>query len=226
MRPMRAAGAPFALAVALIADAPALAQSAPSGAAGNLANAELTARVDGAIANATSYRVQVAAPGGVSIDIREWRPDRVKITTTSGVGTAERIIVGTAMYYREPGAAWKSAPIPPVAHVRRNRLFMGAPDSLLQPLPDRSEGAATYGAFRSEALGNQQRPGTMDCTYDKETYRPRACTVTLQGSTTPIQVSYSGWDDAANLVEPPPGVPEPPPASAAPAPSPSPRGTR
>ncbi len=224
MRPVRAAGAPFALAF-LIVGAPALAQStpAPGGAAGNVANAELTARIDGAIANAASYRVQVAAPSGVSIDIREWRPDRVKITTTSGGGTAERIIVGTAMYYREPGAAWKSAAVPPVSHVRRNRLFMGAPDTLLQPLPDRAEGAVTYGAFRSEAVGNQQRPGTMDCTYDKETYRPRECTVTLQGSTTPIRVSYSGWDDAANLVEAPPGVPEPPPA---PAPSASPRGTR
>jgi hypothetical protein len=220
MRPVRAAAAPAALAFALLS-APALAQSA----AGSASNAELTARVDGAIANASSYRVQVAGPSGVSVDIREWRPDRVKITTTTGAGTAERIIVGTAMYYREPGSAWKSAPVPPVTHVRRNRLFMGAPDTLLQPLPDRSEAGTTYGAFRSDVLGNQQRPGTMDCTYDKETYRPRACTVTLQGSTTPIQVSYSGWDDAANLVEPPPGVPEPPP-SAAPAASPSPRGTR
>jgi hypothetical protein len=221
MRPARAAAAPLALAC-LVCAAPALAQSTP--AAGNVANAELTAHVDGAIANAASYRVQVAAPSGVSIDIREWRPDRVKITTTTGEGTAERIIVGTAMYYHEPGSAWKSAPVAPVSHVRRNRLFMGAPDTLLQSLPDRAEGAVTYGAFRSDALGNQQRPGTMDCTYDKETYRPRECIVTLQGSTIPIRVSYSGWDDAANLVEPPPGVPAPP--AAAPAPSPSPRGTR
>jgi hypothetical protein len=222
MRPIRAASALAAF--VLISGAPALAQStpAPGAAAGNAANAELTARVDGAIANAASYRVQVAAPSGVSIDIREWRPDRVKVTTTTGAGTAERIIVGTAMYYREPGSAWKSAPVPPVSHVRRNRLFMGAPDTLLQPLPDRPEAGATYGAFRSEAVGNQQRPGTMDCTYDKETYRPRECTVTLQGSTTPIRVSYSGWDDAANLVEAPPGVTVPP----APSPSPSPRGTR
>jgi hypothetical protein len=220
--PPRAAAAPAALALGLISGAAALAQSPPApSASGNAANAELTARVDGAIANAASYRVQVAAPSGVSIDIREWRPDRVKITTTSGGGTAERIVIGTAMYFHEPGAAWKSAPVPPVTHVRRNRLFMGAPDTLLQALPDRSEAGATYGAFRSEAVGNQQRPGTMDCTYDKDTYRPRECTVTLQGSTTPIHVSYSGWDDAANLVEAPPGVPEP-----TPAPSPSPRGTR
>jgi hypothetical protein len=57
----------------------------------------------------------------------------------------------------------------------------------------------------------------MDCTYERGTYRPHACTVTLAGSAAPIRVAYAGWDDPANAVEPPPGV-EPP---RAPAPSPS-----
>jgi len=131
------------------------------------------------------------------------------------------------MYYREPGSEWKAAPVPPISRVRRNRLYMGAADTLLQPLPDRNEAGATVGAFRAEAAGNGQRPGSMDCTYDKATFRPRACTVVLQGSPAQIHVAYSGWDDPANVVEPPPGVPPPPPPTPPPSPSPSasPRGT-
>jgi hypothetical protein len=51
----------------------------------------------------------------------------------------------------------------------------------------------------------------MDCTYDKVSFRPRTCNVTLRGITSPLQVTYAGWDDPANAVEPPSGVPEPAP---------------
>lgn len=228
MAGFRTAAAFAALAAACAA--PALGQPAASPApapapTGNAAGAELTARIDAAIANATSYHVSVTGPNGLAVDIREWGPDRVKITRTIGSATAESIVVGTAMYYREPGSEWKAAPVPPISRVRRNRLYMGAADTLMQPLPDRSEGGATVGAFRADAAGNGQRPGSMDCTYDKATFRPRACTVVLQGSPEQIHVAYGGWDDPANVVEPPPGVPAPPPPTPSPAPSASPRGS-
>ncbi|HTD37196.1 MAG TPA: hypothetical protein VK669_06770 [Candidatus Limnocylindrales bacterium] len=226
---------PAFAALALACAAPALGQPASPAPSpvptGNAAGAELTARVDAAIANATSYRVTVNGPNGLTVDIREWGPDRVKITraigAATGSATAESIVIGTAMYYREPGTEWKAAPVPAISRVRRNRLYMGAPDTLLQPLPDRSEGGATVGAFRSDAAGNGQRPGSMDCTYDKATFRPRACTVVLQGSPAQIHVAYGGWDDPANVVEPPPGVAPPPPPTPPPSPSPSasPRGS-
>ena len=95
--------------------------------------------------------------------------------------------------------------------MRRNRLYMAAPDTLLEPLADRSEGAETLGAFRSVAAGNGLLPGTMDCTYDKVSYRPRACNVLLRGMAAPLKVSYAAWDDPANAVEAPPGVAEPSP---------------
>jgi hypothetical protein len=226
MRANLARGAALA-AFALACAAPALAQPAPAparspapGPAG-AAGAELTARVDAAIANATSYHVAVTGPD-LSLDIREFGPDRVRILTTRAGTSFESIVVGTAMYYRGPGADWKAYPVPPISHVRRNRLFMGTPDSLLEPLADRSAGGVTVGAFRSQAVANNQVPGAMECTYDKATFRPLTCSVTLQGLSAPIQVAYGGWDDPANAVEPPPGVAPPP----APSPSPSPRGTR
>ncbi|HEX3463375.1 MAG TPA: hypothetical protein VHS78_04930 [Candidatus Elarobacter sp.] len=229
MRALRFAGGRFAaIALGLACAAPALAQSpaTPAPAAsgvGNAAAAELTARVDAAIANATSYHVTVRGPE-LNMDIREFGPDRVRIVTTRAGTSFESIVVGTAMYYRAPGTDWKAYPVPPVSRVRRNRLFMGTPDTLLEPLPDRSEGGVTVGAFRSQAVANNQVPGTMECTYDKTTFRPGTCSVTLQGLSAPVQVAYAGWDDPANVVEPPPGVAAPPAPS--PSPSPSPRGTR
>ena len=185
----------------------------------------LSAKVDAAIANASSYRIAVAGANGLSLDIREFGPDRVKIVSTGGPTPSESIVVGTSMYYRAVGGDWKAYPVPPVPRMRRNRLYMAAPDTLLEPLADRSEGAETLGAFRSVAVGNGLLPGTMDCTYDKVTYRPRACNVLLRGMAAPLKVSYAAWDDPANAVEAPPGVPEPTPlpkASGAPKPLPQP----
>ena len=170
----------------------------------------LTSKIDAAIANATSYRIAVAGgPLGLTLDIREFGPDRVRIASKSNAGASESIVVGTAMYYRPAGGEWKAYPVPPVTKIRRNRLYMAAPDTLLSPLEDRNEGGETLGAFRSIAAGNAQLPGTMDCTYDKISFRPRTCNVTLRGVAVPLLVTYAGWDDPSNAVEPPAGVPEP-----------------
>jgi hypothetical protein len=212
----RSALAALAAVLALAPAVPAFAADptpAPSG------DPLLTAKVDAAIANATSYRIAVAGPS-LALDIREFGPDRVKISSTSGATSSESIVVGTSMYYRAGGGEWKAYPVPPVPRMRRNRLYMGAPDTLLEPLADRADGAETLGAFRSVAIGNGQLPGTMDCTYDKVTYRPRACSVLVRGLGSPLQVSYAGWDDPANAVEPPAGVAPPPPLPSA---SPGPR---
>ena len=209
----------LAAALALVPGAPAFAADptpAPSG------DPLLTSKVDAAIANATSYRIAVAGPANLRLDIREFGPDRVKISSTAGSISSESIVVGTSMYYRAGGGTWKSYPVPPVPRMRRNRLYMGAPDTLLEPLADRAEGAETVGAFRSVAAGNGLLPGTMDCTYDKVTYRPRACSILVRGLWSPLQVSYMGWDDPANAVEPPAGVPEPIPLPKA-SPPPGPR---
>ncbi len=176
----------------------------------------LSAKVDAAIANATSYRVVVHAPN-IAVTIRSFGPDRVQIESTAGSAESESIVVGTAMYYRAQNGAWQAVAVPPVRRVRHNRLYMGLPDALLQPLPDRVEDGVAFGAFRSLASGNGAVPGVMDCTYERGTFRPHACTVTLLGSDVPIQVAYGAWDDPANAVEPPPGVPAP----AQPSPMPS-----
>ena len=200
---------------------------APTAATGD---ALLTSKVDAAISNASSYRVAVAGGAlGLTLDIREVGPDRVRILAKTGSTSSESIVVGTAMYYRPGEGEWRAYPVPAVPRLRRNRLYMGAPDTLLEPLADRTDGGETLGVFRSPALGNGQLPGTMECTYDKFTFRPRGCSVLLRGVPSVLQVTYAGWDDPANAVEPPAGVAPPPPlpmASASPGPrsaSPPPR---
>lgn len=179
---------------------------------------ELTDKVDNAIAGATSYRVVVAGPDGLTVEVRSFGPDRVHVASTIGPVTSESVVIGGAMYYRASGSDWKSAAVPTVKHVRRNRLYMGAPDTVLTPLDDRVEPTGVVGAFRSAAAANANVTGTMDCTYEKATYRPRTCTISVNGLATPVVVTYDRWDDPANVVEPPAGV-------AAPTPSPVPVAT-
>jgi len=182
----------------------------------------LTAKIDGAISAAASYRVSVQGPNGFAVDIVSVGRDRVRVQSTAGGNAAESVVVGPAMYYHTAGSPWTANAVPMIRTVRKNLLYMGAPDTKVEPLADRTEAGVTYGAFGSLAVGNAQVPATMECTYDKETFRPHACTVVLQALPTPLHVTYDKWNDPSNVVEVPPGVapPTPPPA---PAPSPSPR---
>ena len=193
----------------------AVASGAPAAAADD-GNA-LSAKVDQAINAATSYHMAVSA-AGVAVDILTVGRDRVRIQSTVGDTTTESLVIGTAMYYHEPSSPWAAVAVPGVKRPRKNLLYMAVPDSKLEPLPDRSDGGMTYGAFGSLALGNGGVPGTMECTYDKATYLPHACTIVILSAPTPVHVTYDRWNDPANVVQPPPGVPPPTPA---PSPSPS-----
>jgi hypothetical protein len=207
-------------AATLIASAaPVLAADAPAD-----PGVALSSKIDGAIASATSYRVLVAGPDGLTIEIRSFGPDRVHVASTIATVSSESIVIGSAMYYRASGSDWKTAAVPLIKHVRKNRLYMGAPDTVLSPLDDRTEDGVTVGAFRSPAAVNPSVTGTMDCSYDKTTFRPRTCTISVNGLSTPVRVSYDRWDDPTNAVEPPPGIPPPTPAPA-PAPSRAPGST-
>jgi len=174
----------------------------------------LSAKVDAALSSAASYRVTVQGPNGFSIDIVSVGHDRVRVQSSAAGTAAESVVIGPAMYYHTAGNPWTANVVPVVKRSRKNLLYMGAPDTKLEPLPDRTEGGVTYGAFGSIAVGNAQVPATMECTYDKATFRPHACTIVLQALPTPLHVTYDKWDDPSNVVEAPAGVapPTPPPA--------------
>ena len=178
----------------------------------------LSTKVDAAITNAVSYRIVVRGPKGMSLDIVSVGPDRVRVVSALAGSTSESVVVGTSMYYRAGDGAWQAYAVPAVKKPRKNRLYMGAADTPLRPLPDRTEGDATLGAFGSQAQGNSQLPGSMECSYDKATYRPRACTIVVLGVPAPLQVTYDKWDDPTNAVEAPAGVAPPTPAPAPTAP--------
>ena len=206
-----------AFTVALVVAATVPAAAADDGAA-------LTAKIDAALSSAASYRVTVQGPNGFALDIVSVGRDRVRVGSTAGGTTAESVVVGNAMYYHAAGNPWTANAVPVVKTQRKNLLYMGAPDTKLEPLADRTEAGVAYGAFGSLAVGNAQVPATMECTYDKATYRPHACTIVLQALPTPLHVTYDKWNDPSNVVEPPPNVAPPTPAPArAPAPAPSPR---
>jgi hypothetical protein len=206
-----------AITVALVIAATVPAAAADDGAA-------LTAKIDAALSSAASYRVSVQGPNGFAIDILSVGRDRVRVQSSAGGTTAESVVVGTAMYYHAAGNPWAANAVPVVRTARKNLLYMGAPDTKVEPLADRTEGGVTYGAFGSLAVGNAQVPATMECTYDKSTFRPHTCTIVLQALPTPLHVTYDKWNDPSNVVEAPAGVAPPTPAPVrAPAPAPSPR---
>jgi hypothetical protein len=205
-----------ALAAALL-----VATGAPAAAADDDA-AALSAKIDQAISAATSYRVTVAGPSGLAIDILTVGHDRVRVQSTAAGAMSESVVIGPAMYHRDAAAPWTATIVPAVKRPRKNLLYMAAPDTKLEPLEDRSDAGVRYGAFGSFAVGNAGVPGTMECTYDKTTFRPRTCTVLLQSVPVPLRVTYDKWNDPSNAIEAPPGVAPPTPAPL-PAPSPSPR---
>jgi len=174
--------------------------------------AALSAKVDQAIGAAASYHVAVSGPKDLAVDILEVGHDRVRVQSGAPAPAYESVVIGTAMYFRSVGTPWAAVAVPPVKRPRKNLLYMAAPDAKLEPLADRSEGGVTYGAFGSLALGNNQAAGTMECTYDKATYLPHACTVVLQALPVPVRVTYDRWNDPANVVEAPAGVAPPSPA--------------
>ena len=163
MRALHGLGA-LSAAVAIASAAPVFAADAPAdpaAAAAAAAAALLTSKVDTAIANASSYRIAVSGPSGLSLDIRSYGADRVKIDSTANGTPSQSIVIGTAMYYRAADGPWRAYPVPPVRSLRKNRLYMAAPDTLLEPLPDRPDASsgAALGAFRSIAIANAQIPG-------------------------------------------------------------------
>ena len=203
-----------AFTVALVVAATVPAAAADDGAA-------LTAKIDAALSSAASYRVTVQGPNGFALDIVAVGRDRVRVQSSAGGNTAESVVVGPAMYYHAAGNPWTANAVPVIKTQRKNLLYMGAPDTKVEPLADRTEGGVTYGAFGSLAVGNAQVPATMECTYDKGTFRPHACTIVLQALPTPLHVTYDKWNDPSNVVEAPPGV-APPTPSPAPSPAPTP----
>jgi hypothetical protein len=208
MRSVRAAAA--ALAGVLLTTAVAVAATDDA--------AALSAKIDQAISAATSYRVTVAGPSGLAIEIVTVGRDRVRVHSTAAGTTSDSVVIGTAMYYRGANAAWAAAAVPPVKTQRKNLLYMAAPGTKLEPLGDRSDGGVTYGAFGSLGVGNAGTPATMECTYDKATYRPHTCTIVVQSLSEPLHVTYDKWNDPSNVVDAPAGVAPPTPA---PAPAPS-----
>ena len=202
---MRRAWSAFTVALVVAATVPATA--ADDG-------AMLSAKIDAALSSAASYRVTVQGPNGFALDILSVGRDRVRVQSSAGGNAAESVVVGPAMYYHTAGSPWTANAVPVVRTPRKNLLYMGAPDTKLEPLADRTEAGVTYGAFGSLAVGNAQVPATMECTYDKVTYRPHTCTVVLQALPTPLHVTYDKWNDPSNVVEAPAGVAPPTPAPA------------
>nr|MDQ6924778.1 hypothetical protein [Candidatus Eremiobacteraeota bacterium] len=194
-----------AAAVALL-----VATGLPAGAADD--GTALSAKVDQAISAAASYHIAVAGPNGLALDIVSAGRDRVRVQSMAGGTASESVVIGTAMYFKTAANPWAAAAVAPVRRARKNLLYMAAPDTKLEPLADRTDAGVTYGAFGSLAVGNSGVPATMECTYEKATYRPHACTVVLQSLPVPLHVTYDKWNDPSNAVEPPPGVSPPTPS--------------
>ncbi len=109
-----------------------------------------------------------------------------------------------------PKASKKYAPVKPITVTERDssedgiavaQLAMSAylPAALLQP------------AIASRATGAKPPiPVTLLCSFAKSTGLPHRCTIGFAGKTF-VTLAFSGWNDPANIVAAPAGVPTPPP---------------
>jgi hypothetical protein len=152
------------------------------------------------------------------------QPDRIRRVMPfydgrSYNGMEDWIVIGHQSYARGGDRPWKAS-WRSAGGIRWDEIASFLRDGTTAGiLPDRTEDGAIVGVLDvlhpEVPLPNRKsiKPFHEICTYDKVTFRPRACSfVTI--AAIKVTTLYENWDEPSNAVEPPPGVaaPTPPPA--------------
>jgi hypothetical protein len=175
----------------------------------------VTAKICSAAASVSSFVVLTSLAGttGVSSRMTFVRPLRIKAVTTVGTMSTESYFVDGVVYVHSPMIGWQRMS---VGEVKVTAASMNIANTLksakVSYLPDRQEDGTLVGVFQVESLPgvSSMLPSappavatgpatqTMTCTFDKSTYRLRTCVSSL------MTMTYSNYNDPANLVELPP----------------------
>ncbi|MDP9107340.1 MAG: hypothetical protein M3N49_15605 [Candidatus Eremiobacteraeota bacterium] len=153
-------------------------------------------------------------------------PDRIRrvMPSRDGEQMEDWIVIGHQSYSRDGNGPWKAGS-EQVDGIRWGEIapFLN-PGTTARALPDYTDAGTVVGALdvllpeQPLAKGKSIKAFHMTCSYEKATYRPRACSFQTVAKIY-VTTWYEHWNDAANVIEPPPGVPLPTPlpqASAAP----------
>lgn len=204
--------------------------------------AQVAENIRKAVAAVASFQATMTGPPGMTAQVTFVRPDRVRNVISVGSSTAEAIAVGTTTYVRSNGGPWGRSSNAGTAAAARQLVDSLVSSTSYTALPERRENGATVGAFSAalpasflpvplkvataSSSDKTAPPLTVTCTYDKATYLVHTCTMQLPNFPGPLTMTYSKWNDPANVVDVPAGQPAAPaaPASASSAsPSPSPK---
>jgi hypothetical protein len=142
------------------------------------------------------------------------QPDRMRRTMPSGDGshTDDWIVIGRQSYTRDGDKPWQLGH-ESVDGIRWDEIAPFLREgTTARALPDRVEdGTPAGGLDITLPASPPSRSIHVTCSYDKPTYRPRACWFQTVAKIY-VTTTYEHWNDASNAIEPPPGVRVPIPA--------------
>ena len=152
---------------------------------------------------AKSFVVTTTASTGFSVTMTFAAPDRYHSTLAYNGQGRDVVLVGPVAYISD-GAAYRKTDAPPEVVAAQAQLRDVPVD---QVLPDRTASGRTWGQFTTTSAG-PQKDQHLTCTYDKKTFRINDC------SNEGLTLTFSRYDDPANIVTIPTNLATPAPGAA------------
>jgi hypothetical protein len=165
--------------------------------------ATVRSKVSSAMHAAKSFVVTTTASTGFSVTMTFAAPDRYHSTLAYNGQGRDVVLVGPVAYISD-GAAYRKTDAPPEVVAAQAQLRDVPVD---QVLPDRTASGRTWGQFTTTSAG-PQKDQHLTCTYDKKTFRINDC------SNEGLTLTFSRYDDPANIVTIPTNLATPAPGAA------------
>jgi hypothetical protein len=165
--------------------------------------AAVRGKVSTAMRAAKSFVVTTTAATGFSVTMTFAAPDRYHSTLVYNGQGRDVVLVGPVAYVSD-GGPYHKTDAPPEVVAAQAQLREVPVD---QVLPDRTASGRTWGQFSTTSAG-PQKDQHLICTYDKKTYRISDC------SNEGMTLTFSRYDDPANVVTIPTNLATPAPGGA------------
>ncbi len=166
--------------------------------------ATVRGRIAGAMQSAKSFVVTTTATTGFTVTMTFVAPDRFHSTLAYNGASPDVVLVGPVAYVSaNTGQPYRKTDAPPEVIAAQTHLRDVPVD---QVLPDKNAGGKTWGQFTTTSAG-PQKDQHLTCSYDKKTYRINDC------SNEGLTVTFSRYDDPANVVAIPTNLAPPAPGA-------------
>jgi hypothetical protein len=162
-------------------------------------------KVAAAMTAAKSFVFTMSPASGISVTTTFVAPDRYHAVLAFSGSSRDVVVIGTVAYVSADGAPYRKLDTPPDVLATQAQLRNVPVD---QVLPDKPSNGVTYGQFATSSAG-PQKDQHFTCTYDKKTSRIVAC------ENEGLTLSFSRFDDPANIVTIPTRLATPAPAPSA-----------